>query len=140
MAVLVNQASASASEIVAACLQDHERAVVVGQRTWGKGTVQEVIELPDEKGILKLTTAGYWRPNEKNIHRAEGATDEDDWGVSPDEGYEVKVEGDELTRLHVWRARRDGFHQEDNGDEVAPIVDRQLAKAIEYIEQEIEKP
>jgi len=144
MAVLVNQSSASASEIVAACLQDHQRAVIIGQRTWGKGTVQEVIDLPDEKGILKLTTASYWRPSEKNIHRKKDATDEDDWGVSPNDGYEVVVENDELVRLWKWRLQRDAFRTDGNGDgdgdEPDPFVDRQLAKAVEYVKQAINKP
>ncbi|HYW80135.1 MAG TPA: S41 family peptidase, partial [Thermoguttaceae bacterium] len=117
MAVLVNQLSASASEIVSACLQDHGRAVVVGQRSWGKGTVQEVIELPDNQGMLKLTTASFWRPSEKNIHRKKDATDKDDWGVSPNDGYEVVVEDDELVRLRMWRSRRDAFQPDGNGDE-----------------------
>ena len=73
MAVLVNRYSASASEIVSACLQDHKRAAIVGERTWGKGSVQNVIPLdegapgaetagPGDRGprsALKLTTAGY---------------------------------------------------------------------------------
>ena len=139
MAVLVNQRSASASEIVAACLQDHQRAVIVGQRTWGKGTVQEVINLPDEKGILKLTTASYWRPSEKNIHRKKDATKDDQWGVTPNDGYEVVVENDELVRLQIWRSRRDAFQADGNDDEADPFVDRQLAKAVEYVEQAIDK-
>ena len=69
MVVLVNKYSASASEIVAACLQDHGRAVVIGTRTWGKGSVQNVVELEDGKSALKLTTASYQRPSGKNIHR-----------------------------------------------------------------------
>ncbi|KKL05451.1 hypothetical protein LCGC14_2605910, partial [marine sediment metagenome] len=135
--VLVNHLSASASEIVAACLQDHGRAVVVGKRTWGKGTVQEVIEMPDGQGVLKLTTASYWRPSEKNIHRTKTAKEEDDWGVTPDEGYAVVVEGDELMRLRKWRLKRDVFQPTDNGEPAQPFVDRQLAKALEYLDKEI---
>ena len=104
MAVLVNQDSASASEIVAACLQDHKRATIVGQRTYGKGTVQEVSDLGDERGELKLTVAGYWRPSNKNIQRRHGAGESDVWGVQPNEGCTVVVEGDELKRLRAGSA------------------------------------
>ena len=62
IAVLVNRYSASASEIVSACLQDHKRAVVIGERTWGKGSVQNVIELEGGRSALKLTTASYKCP------------------------------------------------------------------------------
>ena len=138
MAVLVNQDSASASEIVAACLQDHGRAVIVGQRTYGKGTVQEIIELEAEQGALRLTTASYWRPSGKNIHRVKDAGEDDDWGVMPDEGYEVIVEGEQLTRLRRWRLHR-ALHKPGNGsappgaDDLEPFVDPQLAKAVDYL-------
>ena len=69
MVILVNHYSASASEIVSACLQDHKRAVVMGERTWGKGSVQNIIELENGRSALKLTTAAYKRPSGKNIHR-----------------------------------------------------------------------
>jgi carboxyl-terminal processing protease len=98
-AVLVNRYSASAAEIVAACLQDHRRAVVVGERTWGKGSVQNVIELEDGHSALKLTTASYRRPSGKNIHRFPDAKEEDDWGVKPDEGYELKLTDREMAVL-----------------------------------------
>lgn len=143
MAVLVNHYSASASEIVAACLQDHRRAVVVGQRTWGKGTVQEVIDLEGGQGALKLTTASYWRPSGKNIHRLKDATEDDDWGVRPDEGYEVKVQGEDLTRLRTWRFRRDGYKSPHlaeppaHQDDLSIDNDRQLIKAVEYIEKAV---
>ena len=91
MVVLVNQNSASAAEIVSACLQDHKRAMVVGQRSYGKGSVQNIIELEDGNSVLKLTVATYHRPSGKNIHRFKNAKDTDEWGVSPDPGLEVKL-------------------------------------------------
>jgi carboxyl-terminal processing protease len=90
MAVLVNKYSASASEILSAALQDHGRAVIVGERTYGKGSVQNIIPMEHETSALKLTTASYWRPSGKNIHRFPDSKDTDDWGVRPtDSGYRL---------------------------------------------------
>lgn len=66
MVVLINAGSASASEIVAAALQDHGRAIVMGNRSFGKGSVQTVLRLPQE-GALKLTTALYYAPKGETI-------------------------------------------------------------------------
>jgi carboxyl-terminal processing protease len=107
MVVLVNRFSASASEIVAACLQDHHRAIIVGERTYGKGSVQNVIELEDGRSALKLTTSSYRRPSGKNIHRFEDAKDSDEWGVSPDPGFEVKFVDVEIQALLLDRRERD---------------------------------
>jgi carboxyl-terminal processing protease len=84
MVVLVNQFSASASEIVSGCLQDHHRAIIIGERSFGKGSVQNVIPLEGEKAALKLTTSKYYLPSGRNIHRDEDMTDKDEWGVVPD--------------------------------------------------------
>ena len=107
LAVLVNDQSASASEIVAACLQDHNRAKVVGERTWGKGTVQHVIPVEGGRSVLRLTTASYWRPSNKNIHRFKQSEDTDSWGVMPSPGCEVKMDKKDTSAWIEQRRRRD---------------------------------
>jgi len=71
MVVLVNNGSASASEIVAGALQDHKRAVIMGSRTFGKGSVQTILPMNQDKGALKITTARYYTPSGRSI-QAEG--------------------------------------------------------------------
>jgi carboxyl-terminal processing protease len=105
--VLVDSYSASASEIVAACLQDHGRATIIGQRTYGKGTVQKVYMLEGNKSALRLTFATYWRPNNKDIHKRKGATDSEDWGVRPDAGHEIVLTKELREQLLEARLNRD---------------------------------
>jgi carboxyl-terminal processing protease len=135
MAVLVNRYSASASEIVSAALQDHKRAVVVGERTWGKGSVQNVIELESGKSALKLTTASYHRPSGKNIHRFPDSKETDEWGVMPDENYAVKFSDPEMKSYFDYRHQRDVLSKE--GPPSSEFVDRQLAKALEYLTEKL---
>ena len=72
MIVLVNDHSASAAEIVAGSLKDNHRALVVGQRTFGKGSVQRVIELGGDDGTLKLTVAHWYLPSGRLVSRKKG--------------------------------------------------------------------
>jgi len=83
--ILVNGASASAAEIVAGSLQDHERAVLVGQRTYGKGSVQSIFEFEDDSA-LKITIAWYHLPSGKSV--------EESGGIQPDEelAWQAQVE------------------------------------------------
>lgn len=95
LAVLVNQDSASASEVLAGCLQDHRRAHILGTRTFGKGFVNTVYTWGDLPFRLKLTTAHYYTPNGRNIerkHKASGKGNQpagneaiDEGGIIPDE-------------------------------------------------------
>ncbi len=87
LVILINQGSASASEIVAGSLQDNQRAVLVGTKTFGKGSVQSLISLPDGSA-LRLTTANYYTPGRRVIHEQ---------GIEPD--YEVELSQEQRQRL-----------------------------------------
>jgi carboxyl-terminal processing protease len=82
LVILVNGGSASAAEIVAGALQDHKRAMLVGEKTFGKGSVQSILPLEDGSAV-KLTTAKYYTPSEKVIH---------DNGIAPDFVVEMSME------------------------------------------------
>lgn len=101
MIVLVNDASASASEIVAGALQENDRALVLGERTFGKGSVQEVRPLPGQRGTLKLTTARYYLPSGRNLDRTKESKI---WGVDPDPGFAMGLDPTEYSDLY--KARR----------------------------------
>jgi carboxyl-terminal processing protease len=151
MVVLINKFSASASEIVAAALQDHGRAVIIGERSYGKGSVQNIILLENETSALKLTTASYWRPSGKNIHRFpdkkdfEAAhLDPDEWGVKPDSGFEVKMTDEERLEYMIYRVERDVVRhkpkppaKDKEGKPKKPFVDRVLQKAVEHLRGKI---
>jgi carboxyl-terminal processing protease len=89
LAVLVNQYSASASEIVSGALKDHHRATIVGERTFGKGSVQVLMGVAQKEAYLKLTISHYYLPSGRCLHREENSTV---WGVDPDVAVELTPE------------------------------------------------
>jgi len=108
--MLINAGSASASEIVAGALQDHNRALLVGERTFGKATVQTVIPLEGDYGI-KLTTAKYYTPNGRSI-QAEG--------IAPDLVYPFEAPKENTEQGgHVMRERDLSGHLENGNAEKA---------------------
>lgn len=132
--VIVNHFSASASEIMAAALQDHGRARIVGERTWGKGSVQKVFPLPGGKDALKLTTGSYWRPSNRNIHRFPKAKDTDPWGVVPDRPLTEPLTKEELGAWIEHRRLRDAILRP--GATLSASAQAMLAKR----PQEVDRP
>lgn len=112
LVVLVNEGSASASEIVAGALQDHQRAVVMGSQTFGKGSVQTVRPLGPDTG-LKLTTARYYTPKGQSIQAR---------GIVPDVMLDETAEGNVFTALRTREA--DLQRSLDNGHD-KPMTDAQ---------------
>ena len=95
--VLASDRSASAAEIVAGALQDHDRALVVGERTFGKGLVQRPLRLrpiSNSQVTIKLTTAYWYLPKGRNVQRSD---ESEDWGVLPD--FAVNLTLDEFGSL-----------------------------------------
>jgi carboxyl-terminal processing protease len=88
LVILVNSISASASEIVSGSLKDHQRALIVGTRTYGKGNVQQIQGLKPFDAELKITIAYYYLPNNRRVHRDPKDKTNEDYGVEPD----VKME------------------------------------------------
>ncbi|MEM9416326.1 MAG: S41 family peptidase [Planctomycetota bacterium] len=134
LVVLVNGQSASAAEIVAGALQDNGRAYIVGTRTFGKGSVQVVMPLEEGYGALKLTTARWYVPSGRLIHRV---PDAERWGVDPSPGAYVEMTIDE--QLQMIRRARDAVSDSPYDDLDGPVtpawisaelLDTQLAAAL----------
>ncbi len=104
LVLLVNEGSASASEVLSGALQDNDRAKILGTRTFGKGSVQDVRELPEDRGTIKFTTARYYLPSGRNITRSHKPEDaEKPWGVDPDPGYHVPMSDDQERTMFLAR-------------------------------------
>ena len=129
LVILLNGGSASASEIVAGAMQDHKRAVVVGQRSYGKASVQSLIPLPDGSG-LRLTVARYYTPLGRSIHRDEKNKT---GGIPPDIAVAISPEN-EAKLYEQWEMiyAKDRKPQSVVKPEDA-VRDEQLDRAVELL-------
>lgn len=141
--VLVNETSASASEILAGALQDNGRAKVLGERTYGKGSVQEVRILPNRMGQLKMTSAYYHLPSGRNLHRKPDSTM---WGVDPDDGFRVPMSNDQYRAMIQARRQYELINRPAmNGDQKwndpawieNEVKDIQLARALTAVQTKL---
>ena len=116
--------------------------------------MQNIIRLENDNSALKLTTASYWRPSGKNIHRFPDSKEKDEWGVKPNAGFEVPMKDEERIEYLIYRRDRDIVHGkpgsppakpkkkpklDKDGKEKKPFVDRVLEKGLEYLRGEIKK-
>ncbi len=155
LAVLVNSASASSSEIVAGSLQAHRRAVIVGERSFGKGSVQHLIYLTDARGAIKLTTSYYRLPDGRIVHRTRQNTLTDSWGVIPD--IVITLSEEERLAIPAFRRVLDrGFayppssaitgdsaiarHKSDAAARPEILRDRQLLEALSALRTQVSGP
>lgn len=136
LVILVNHGSASASEILAGALQDHRRAVIIGEKTFGKGSVQEVFEVPSQNGSagqLKLTTSHYVLPKGELIHGR---------GVTPDLTVKMtpKQRSDWIDSIRAVYAPSAPTTQPTTTsapERVAIMIDPQLQAALETLRKEL---
>ncbi len=136
MVVLVNQGSASASEIVASALQYHGRAVVMGRRTFGKGSVQTIMPMPLE-GALRLTTALYYSPANRTLQALGVSPDinlyaEDETGEPVETTREADLPGAIPAQIHDEHRKRPRI-AEAKCPEIGEEKDKMLGCAIEYL-------
>ncbi len=124
VAVLLNAGSASAAEIVAGALRDTQKAVIVGERSFGKGSVQSIFQLKNGEG-LRLTTARYYTPSGVTIHEK---------GIEPH--VEVVMSPEEDRQIRLQRARSDVIDPKEFKERFGfdPIPDRQLDAALEVLQ------
>lgn len=125
LVVLVDQHSASAAEILSGALKDWNRSLIVGKRSYGKGSVQNVIPVKNDDAFLKLTTAYYYLPSGRLLHRKDDANT---WGVDPD--VEVYITPKQMRRWLEIRRKND-LLQEFDPELLAADLKRQFAADIQ---------
>ncbi len=135
MVCLVNGYSASGSEIVGACLQDHDRAYIIGERSYGKGSVQHILDF--DGGEIKLTTATFWRPSKKNLNKSStSGKEEDEWGVVPNKV--IKLAAKDRVDLDEHLRSTEVIRPKNKPAEVKKFDDKQLDAALKYLRNQIQ--
>lgn len=143
LVVLVNGQSASASEVLSGALSDHDRAIVIGSRSFGKGSVQTVRPLESGAGVLKITEQYYYLPSGRLLHRRDDSTV---WGVDPTPGYYVPLSNDELFEMLTARRQQEIIAHNDESDMVdlgdtkavlERLKDPQLSAAVRVLENRV---
>jgi carboxyl-terminal processing protease len=128
LVVLVNEGSASASEIVAGALQDHKRATIMGAQTFGKGSVQTIRPLPGDTA-LKITTARYYTPQGKSIQAK---------GITPDVFLDETADGNVFAALRMREADLDK-HLQGADEKKDPARDKAREEARQRLEEQLAK-
>ncbi|MBI4834920.1 MAG: S41 family peptidase [Planctomycetes bacterium] len=118
LVILINGYTASASEIFSGAIQDHKKGILVGSRTYGKGLVQTLVEIPGDKSAVKLTISKYYTPSGKCLQRQK----DKNYGLDPDELVELST----AEEVELLKAR-------SRGDQIDITHDKQLEKAIEKL-------
>jgi carboxyl-terminal processing protease len=145
LVLLINSGSASASEVLAGALTEQKRAIAVGTRSFGKGSVQTVISLPSGQGQLKMTEQRYYLPSGRSIHRSENSAT---WGVDPTDGYYVPMTDDQVRDMLTVRQQEEIIASRDanadpgqwsNADWIlGHLKDPQLAAGLKAVQARVD--
>ena len=141
LVLLVNEATASAAEILCGALQDHERAIILGTRTFGKGSVQSLLHINERLGAIRLTTAQYFPPKGRHIDRRPASSS---WGIDATDGFFIPGDDDNETLTNRLQGTRPIGHPPLSIDRLTidglseNLNDPQLVAALQAIESKVE--